>query len=261
MNELVKYANDTIEKYIRPATFPVAVRFFKEGEELPPKTKFPSKAFGNPITLCQCITLARRMGWTVGFKKEDQGCSVAMIVLGYVDEPDFVKDGSLCMPMYNETLEAGAVTQAMTPKMPVADTYCIVVCPLDKCDFEPDLILVYGSGAQIIRMVQGSLYKCGGAVESRFMGRAACGAEITTPLITDKVNVIIPGGGARVFALYGDDELSFAIPKSKIKDVCDGVIATHKGGVARMPTPFAGPTKSPSMPPYYSELEKYCGMK
>lgn len=261
MTDLVKYANETLDKYIRPLTFPIAVRFFKEGEELPPKTKIPRKAFGNPITMCQGVTLCRRFGWTLGFYKDDQSCSVSQVCLGYCEEPDFVKDGSLCKPLYNGNDEAAALTQAMTPKMPAADTHCIVLCPLDKCEFEPDVILVYGSGAQIIRLVQGSLYKCGGAVESRFMGRGACGSEVTVPMTTDKVNVIIPGGGERVFGLCGDDEIAFAMPKSKIKDVCDGVIAVHKGGVARIPTPFAGLTNRPAMPPYYAKLEEYCGLK
>ena len=34
MVEIVKQFNDMINKYIRTITFPVAVRFFKEGEEL-----------------------------------------------------------------------------------------------------------------------------------------------------------------------------------------------------------------------------------
>ncbi len=133
-------------------------------------------------------------------------------MLGYVGEPDFIKGGCLCKPLYNGNDEAAARTQASTPKLPAAETHCIVICPLDKCDFEPDLVLCYG-------------------------------------------------GGERVFGLTGDDEVAFAIPACKIKDTADGIIAVHKGGVARIPTPFAGLTNTPAFPKYYDGLAEYCGLK
>lgn len=261
MTESVKHMDEIISKYIKPATFPVAIKFFKEGEALPPKTKLPSRDFGHPIAVCQGVTLARRFGWAVAFYKEDVACAVSQVILGYTDEPDFIKDGSLCKPLYTQNDEAAIRTQASTPKMPKADTHCIVVCPLDKCDFEPDIVLCYGNAAQIVRMVQGSLYYDGGYVESRFSGRGACGSEITVPYTQDRCNVIIPGGGERVFALAADDELAFAVPKSKLQSVADGIAAIHKGGVARMPTPFSGLTNRPTFPPYYSALGEYCGLK
>lgn len=261
MNELVKYMNDTLNKYIRPLTFPMAVRFFKEGEELPPRAKVPTRDFGGPIAICQGIALVRRYGWTLAFYQNDMACPVSQVMLGYVEEPDFIKDGCLCKPLYNGNDEAAARTQASTPKLPAADTHCIVICPLDKCDFDPDVVLCYGSGAQIIRMVQGALYKEGGYIESRFAGRGACGGEIAVPYMSGRCNVIICGGGERVFGLTGDDEVAFAIPACKIKDTADGIIAVHKGGVARIPTPFAGLTTTPAFPKYYDGLAEYCGLK
>jgi uncharacterized protein (DUF169 family) len=182
---------------------------------------------------------------------------MAQVICGYIEEPDFVKDGSLVYPLYACDLEVGKKTHDSTPKMPVADTGTIAVAPLHRADFDPDVIIIYGNAAQIVRCVQGALYHDGGYIESRFAGRGACGGEITVPFVQQKYNVIIPGGGERVFAITTDDELAFAVPSSKFESFIDGVIAVHKGGVARIPTPFAGINHEPVWPKEYDKLGEY----
>jgi uncharacterized protein (DUF169 family) len=260
-SEMNKRLNDVLNEYIRPATFPVAVKIYKKGEEVPFKTRMPIRDLKHRLAICQGMTIARKYGWVMGFTQEDQACPLAQVILGYTDEPEFIKDGSVVYPLYVENMEAAAKTQASTPKMPNADTGTVVLAALHKADFDPDVVVVYGNPAQVVRMVQGGLYKTGGYVESRFAGRGACGGEITVPYSQDKYNVIIPGGGEKVFALTGDDELAFALPGTKIDDFITGLVATHDGGVARIPTPIYGVNVQPAFPKYYWELEKYCGLR
>lgn len=260
MSEINKQLDAVISKYIRPGTFPVAIRRFKADEELPPRTKLPRKDFGNGIAACQALALARRMGWTVAMRKEDHACGPCEFITGWIDEPDFIKDGSIVKPLYASNDAAAILTQQTTPKMPEATTEVLVFAPLDKCTFEPEVVVVYGNAAQIIRMVQGAIYHTGGYVESRFSGRAACGSWFTVPVTQDRCNVIIPGGGERVFALDNDDELAFAIPTSKFQDVIEGVEAVHKNGAARIPTPYVPLTHAPQLPSKYNELQRYCGV-
>jgi uncharacterized protein (DUF169 family) len=261
MTELTKKLDDTISKYIRPITFPVGVKFLKKNEELPDRTKIPTRDFGYPIAVCQGMTLARKYGWNIAFYLKDHACPIADVILGYVEEPDFIKNGSIVQPLYVKTEEAGRKTQASTPKMPKASTECLLFMPLHLATLDPDVVVCYGNSAQVTRFVQAALYLEGGYIESRFAGRGACGGEITVPYAQQKCNVIIPGGGERIFALTGDDELAFAMPAVKFEDVMIGLEATHKGGVARIPTPVAGVLMKPVMPKYYAELEEYCGLK
>ena len=64
-------------------------------------------------------------------------------------------------PLYACDLETGKNTQVSTPKMPKADkgTIVVAVAPLSKAEFDPDVIIIYGNPAQIIRCIQGALYK------------------------------------------------------------------------------------------------------
>lgn len=261
MSEICKELDACFSKYLRTLTYPVAVKFWKEGEPLPERTKVPTKDFGHPIALCQGVTLARKYGWAIAFYREDEACALAQVALGYCDEPDFVGDGSLCYPLYAGSMEAAKKIHEAAPKPPKADTHCIVLAPLHLAAFDPDVVIVYGNSAQTTRLVQASQFNDGTPVESRFSGRIACGGEITIPYTRNRCNVIIPGGGERVFALTGDDELAFAMPASKIKDVTEGLIGTHKAGAARIPTPVAGLNVRPVFPKYYWDLEQYCGLR
>lgn len=261
MSEIARKIDAVISTYIRPLTFPVAVKFLKEGEELPPRTKVPTRDFGYPIALCQGMTIARKFGWSVAFYKQDEACALGQVICGYQDEPDFIKNGSIVKPLYVGSDEAAVKTQATTPKMPNPDTHCIVMAPLHVAEFDPDIVVCYGNAAQIVRFVQGALYREGGYIESRFSGRGACGGEFVVPYVQNKCNVIMPGGGERVFAGTADDELAFAIPASKINDVMEGLIETHKGGVARIPTPAYGILRQPAFPKTYWPLENYCGLR
>lgn len=261
MSEICKELDSVLSKYIRPLTYPVAVKFLEQGEELPPKTRIPTRDFGYAIALCQGMTAARKLGWSMAFYKQDEACALGQVICGYVEEPDFIKDGSVVKPLYVGTDEAAARTQASTPKPPAADTVGILLVPLHLALFNPDIVVVYGNPAQITRLVQGALYNTGGYIESRFAGRGACGGELIVPRMKGECNVVCPGGGERVFALTADDEMAFAIPSCQIQNVMEGVEATHKGGVARIPTPVAGVTAKPIFPKTYRDLEIYAGLR
>ena len=251
--------NKMVSEYLRTATFQVAVKVYKTDEVMPPeiKAKEPLKDFGHRLAICQAVTIARKLGNVIKLAKKDQSCPLGHVVLGYVEEPDFIKDGSVVYPLYVGNMDAAKKTQETTPKMPKADTGTIAIAPLHRTSFEPDVIVIYGNAAQVVRMVQGALYNEGGCIESRFAGRCACGSEITIPLTQQKYNVIIPGGGERVFALTSDDEMAFAVPSSKFHSFIEGVIATHKGGVARIPTPIAVGNLEPTWPSAYDKLAAY----
>lgn len=249
--------DEALNKYVRVSSFPVAIMIEQEAI-LPQEARRPSTVFGHPINLCQGISITRRYGWTLGYLKEDHACSVSFVIMGLVEEPDFIKDGSIVYPLYAESLEAGASTQKSVPHMPHEEIGSILLAPLNKTNFEPDVVLVYGNPGQIVRLVQGALYREGGTIESKFMGRAACGAEIVTPLQSKKCNVIVPGGGEKVFAQTADDEMVFAVPREKIEDLIYGLEATHKAGAARFPVPQFGLRMKPLFPKEYKGLEEYC---
>lgn len=250
-----------VSEYLRTDTFPVAVKVVRKGQEVPAvKAKQPMKNLKHQIACCQAVSMARKLGNTVLMEKDDHACPLAIVMLGYVTEPDFLytEEGNVVKPLYTGTFEAAKKTQEMVPQPAWTDTQCVIVAPLNKADFDPDGIIIYGNPAQMTRCIQGALWNEGGAVTSNFAGRGACGGYITTSAINGKYNLVCPGGGEKVFALTQDYELAFAIPAAKFDSFLEGLVATHKGGVARIPTPVAAVSAQPGMPPKYGALSEYC---
>jgi uncharacterized protein (DUF169 family) len=253
-----KALNSFISEYLRPATFPVAVRLTHE--ELPENVKTARQTYKHPLAICQGITIARRVGRTLGFEHDDHDCPVCHVLFGLSETPEMVTNGEIVYPLYARDLEAGRNTAAREFRLEPGTVKNIILAPLHRADFEPDVLIVYGNAAQVVRMVQGALFHEGGAITSNFSGRGACSGSIAYPYKTRQCNVVIPGGGERVFAMTCDDELCFAIPGDRIASVMEGVKATHDCGVARIPTPFAGIGMKPVFPKSYNKLSEYCGL-
>lgn len=248
-----------LQQYVRPETFPVAVKFSADGW-LPEKVRRPRASFGHRVNICQGIAMARRMGWTVGFLPEDHACALSLIILGLAEKPDFVARGELVYPLYAATPEIGARTEELTPQFQPGIVESIVVAPLERANFTPDVILVYGNAAQLARLVQGALYHRGGRITSHFSGRASCAGELVMPYQTGECQVILPGPGERVFALTESHELCFAVPAALAEELADGLTATHKQGGLRVPVPFQGLLARPRFPSYYRRLEETVGI-
>ena len=68
-----------LDRYIRPLTFPLALKMLKSEEEIPEKTRRPLQQMKKKIAICQGVGMARKYGWTVAMGKEDMQLSLIHI--------------------------------------------------------------------------------------------------------------------------------------------------------------------------------------
>jgi uncharacterized protein (DUF169 family) len=236
-----KKIEEELNAYVRPGSFPLAIKACKSLEEIPNKAKRPKKDLGIRIPLCQGLGMARRYGWNVAMTREDIYCS-ALIAMGFhkptdFSPSDFYDKGKLCAgAMYTATDEAGAKTEEVTMKFGHNEYQGFVVSPLSKSTFDPDVILVYGNPAQIMRMGLGALHMRGGALSATFSGRLGCTQLIVRPIKTGECQFVLPGMGERMYASTQDHEMAFAVPKARVTEFMEGMSGTHKGGL-RYPIP------------------------
>ena len=202
-----------------------------EGEPLPPKVRRPSKDFNEQIAICQGFSFARRYGWSMAVGREDISCPLAKVVWGFEPMVDFYLNGMTCGGLYTDTPALGAITEAQTAKFEHKQYAYVVAAPLQRTEFEPDLILIYGNPAQVMRLVVAALYKRGGRLHASFSGRIDCSDEVIVTMQTDDYQVVLPCNGDRIFAQTQDDEMAHTIPASKIDEIVAGLEATHKNGI------------------------------
>src|SRR5262245_64553301 len=107
-----KTADRELQTYIRPQTFPVAIRMLKPGEPIPERARRPARDFKKLSMSCQVIDMARRYGWMIALTREDHICSLGITAIGFDKPLPIYNVGTLCEGMYTETKEAGQRSEA-----------------------------------------------------------------------------------------------------------------------------------------------------
>lgn len=232
--KLAEY-DDRLNAYLRLSSFPVAVSFLRSWDEAPPRAKRPLRDLNNRFTTCQAVSFARRFGWVIALGREDSSCVLGAMALGLEKRLPHYEEGNLCIDLYTENLEAGRLSEESVPKLPEGTYVGVVTAPLNRCVLEPDSIIIYGNGAQIMRLGQAYLWKRGGTLKSEFRGRIDCADLAIAPVTSGEPQMIVPCTGDRIFGQVQDHEVAFSFPFRLMDEILEGLEATHKAGAARYP--------------------------
>ncbi|MBW1789659.1 MAG: DUF169 domain-containing protein [Deltaproteobacteria bacterium] len=208
-----KEVNEKLTYYFRPLSFPVAVKLLTAADKLPEKVKVPSRDFGHKIMTCQATAMARRHGISVAVGPDDVKCAPSAIGLGMVDP---------------NTLEKPEGPEAVSKTLELGKYTYVVYSPLHSARFEPDVLVVYGNSAQIMRMVQAFTIP-GKSVKTVATALADC-VDIAYLVEDPAPYMILPSGGDRLFGTAQDFEMIFALPWSMLEECLNGLEMTHKLG-------------------------------
>ncbi|MBM3221830.1 MAG: hypothetical protein FJZ38_24705 [Candidatus Rokubacteria bacterium] len=249
-----KTADQELQLYVRPQTFPVAIRMLRPGEPIPERARRPARDFKKLSMNCQVIDMARRYGWMIALTREDSICSLGIAALGLEKPTHLHRSGTMCEGMYTESKEAGQRSEAAVDRFAPGEYAGLLVAPLDRATFEPDLVCIYGNPAQVMRLTQAALWKKGGKLTSAFGGRIDCSEIIVTTMRTDQPQVILPCSGDRIFGQTQDHEMAFTIPWAQTEEILAGLKGTHAGGIRYPITQFM--EYEAKLPPKYMEANK-----
>lgn len=228
--------DEALSRYARLPTFPLAVSWAADEAAIPAKLKRPKRDLGIEVAICQTFALARRYGWSLAVGREDLSCPLAAVAFGYERALPFYDAGNLCVEMYTRDAAAGARSEAAIPKFPPGHHAALLVAPLARAPFTPDVVVVYANGAQVMRLLAAALYTRGGTIQSHHAARVDCAELVIRTHQAGEPQVVLPCYGDRIFGQTGDDEMAFAWPWSWTPDLLEGLAGTQKGGV-RYPVP------------------------
>ena len=254
MIDVLKNLNDALITNVKPSTFPVAVRLAKKGEELSQKFKRPGADFGHPVAVCQGLNIARTFGWTLMFDCADHACPLASVAAGHL-QPDEFLDGTVA-DLYQDDPVVAKRMEAVYPRQEMGAVDQIWLSALGRCEYDPDLVIVYGNPAQILILVHAANFGYGEGVKSSSTGRFGCANWIAGVVQSDECEYTIPCSGERVFAGTQDHEMSFMIPRSRFQSVTDGLGIMRKKGTYRYPVPNMNLLGAPHLPEKYVKLGK-----
>ncbi len=233
---------ESLNRFIRPLTFPIAVKLVESVDQFPEKTRRPSQDMGFKTNVCVGMTMARKYGWTVGITADDNACPIAAYTYGWSEsEPETKKAliDFMVVMKYSADEEAAktSLEGAEQVKLTKGKYAVVVFSPLERTRIEPDLVMIFCNPAQLVRLVHGATQETGVAVQSVLSGRAgSCTEGVLQTFKTGQPKVVLPGNGDRVWAMVQDEEVAFSIPANRLDSVIGGLEATHQTGV-RYPIP------------------------
>jgi uncharacterized protein (DUF169 family) len=246
--------DEAMSTYVRHQTYPLAIKMLTSEDEIPQDAKSPLRDYGASFTLCQALALGRRDGLTVVLDKHSQSCPIALAGLGFV-RPDEYLSGKYALAPTNRPAEAQKKAAEAVPRFEFGKFRYILISPIQKASFDPDVIIFYGNGAQVMRMIQAAVFASGESLTSKSSGAGGCLLPIVEPIVEGKCKYSVPGNGERRLGLIADGELAFAMPRNRFEEVVRGLKLSHEGKQTYPISP--GYLKLEyKMPPPYVELRK-----
>jgi len=227
-----------LENYIRPATFPLAIKLIETKADIADSFKRPGRDLKLQNFICQNFKMSRSYGWTMAVTEEDTNCKLARAVYGW---DQITEETAEWMNLFSIGLYAKdkETAEKMSPHMYFLENKYqgLVISPLARSKVIPDVVLMYCLPAQAMRLIQSYLYVEGGVLEFTSAGKVgSCHEGVAKTFLTDKPQLVILGNGDRIWGGAQDSEVMFSCPKSKLDALVEGLEATHAAGL-RYPIP------------------------
>lgn len=241
--------------YLRLRTFSLALKLYESPEEMEKVSKIKKPYW--KATLCQLLTIARTFGWTVGATAAEFVSPYCPSTLGFCPAPEPALDGRQMHEIWFATQEDARKHQKAMRRIPHGKFKAMALSPLFQERIEPDMVIIYGTPAQMIRLIAGIQWENYERLQFYSVGESACTDFIGECYHSQKPSLTIPCFGERRFGGVQEEELVIALPTQAIDKILKGLEATQKSGI-RYPIPYYGCQVDPSwgMPPKYIELMK-----
>jgi uncharacterized protein (DUF169 family) len=228
-------------------------------DEIPKDTIFPLRNLGLHWPVCMVFTAVAKKKWTMGIGFDDQQCPLGNLVLGFVKAPDAFLRGEIHWSILPPGEANAQYSQSI--KMLESEKYnALIAAPLDKAEFDPDMILIFASPAQVSKLVQGRLFLTGGALNTTACLGATCSMQVANTILADECQVVLPGSGPRCFGQIQDHEMCFTVPSSKFDLLTEG-LKSSTGLVAYDYPPDTVMNYEFEFPPSYKNLQDILGGK
>ena len=226
--EKMKSISDEYRKYLGLEGYPAAVKMIEDVkmlDEIYYKGK-PVRRLKKNLLVCQLISQARFYGRVIaGLGHQLNLCRLGGDAMGFdVDDYTHVYNGT-----YFVSEEAARKMIEGMPKLERGKYPAMLVGPLDRIPVEPDVVVIYGNPAQMLRIINGYLYDSGDRLEFSACGDAGlCSDTVATPMITGKPHLAIPCNGGRLMSLPNQTEMACGIPFKELEHVIEGIKFTGR---------------------------------
>jgi len=208
------------------------------------------------FTFCQVPFMVRVNSITVGITKDDKiqhRCS-RLFGLRPASEKSMNAEAAMLSTTWFRSPEEALQQQNDYYRIPIGAG--IVLAPLAKQKFEPEVVLLYGNPAQVMMVLCGLQKVKYERFSFSFIGEGACTDSLAQCYVTGKPAVSIPCYGERSMGGVADDEMAIALPAGELERTISGLKELAKIGF-KYPINSIGPWLDPT--PLLSNIYKEPG--
>jgi uncharacterized protein (DUF169 family) len=208
----------------------LAIKMLETEGDIPASAIRPVQDIGYHLDLCQGYHLSKWNKQTIAMTKEDMWCFEPVVGLGLAEPAKEYLNGENRWPWSVMKKEDAAKWASNFPRFEVGKYIGIVSAPLNSCDFEPDLFIIYCDPSQLTQLLITKNCIDGEDIYSILSGHSACVYSVVPVLKNNRCAVTSPCNGDRHLAMSQDNEIMFSGPISKLEEYAEGLIYLDKNG-------------------------------
>ncbi|MGY8633811.1 DUF169 domain-containing protein [Bradyrhizobium sp. 14AA] len=191
-------------------------------------------------TTDQIVSMAARLGWTVGITADDLVGAQCRAVIGLSPQDDKWLAGENYVGVWHGTAEDARKRQEALDVVPFGQYQALAVSPLASGRLDPpDICLVYATPGQMIILINGLQYTGYKKFEWGVVGETACADSWGRALKTGEPSLSLPCYAERRYGGVPDEEMLMALKPSHLAKAIEGMKALARNGL-RYPIPPYG---------------------
>jgi uncharacterized protein (DUF169 family) len=166
----------------------------------------------SPLRFCEMWAKAME-GETVHATAKEESCGGGAFFMGLAEASPELKNGVLLSRVYHIHRTPMAVVRTMlaSPAIPYGTGSALVCAPLEKADFDVDVVMIVCTPAKAMLFADAVSYETGGFLRGA-TGPATCSMAVAGPYLSGKPTFCVADTGAREYMKLGDDELIVSLP-------------------------------------------------
>ena len=227
-----------LNNLLRLKTTVIGLKMFASVEEMAaiPKIRRPTAVH----TTDQIVSMASRLGWTVGITADDLVGAQCRAVIGLAPQDEKWLTGQAYVGVWHENAEDARKRQEALDVVAFGQYQAMAVSPLASGRLNPpDICLVYATPGQMIILINGLQWTGYKKFEWGVVGETACADSWGRALKTGEPSLSLPCYAERRYGGVPDEEMLMALSPAHLAKAIAGMKALSKSGL-RYPIPPYG---------------------
>ena len=222
---------------LRLKTTVIGMKMFARVDEMTaiPKIRRPTAIH----TTDQIVSMASRLGWTVGITADDLVGAQCRAVIGLAPQDEKWLAGQPYVGVWHGTAEDARKRQQALDVVAYGQYQALAVSPLTSGRLDPpDICLVYATPGQMIILINGLQYTGYRKFEWGVVGETACADSWGRALKTGEPSLSLPCFAERRYGGVPDEEMLMALSPTHLAKAIEGMKALAKNGLRYPIAPY-----------------------